>query len=153
MIMIVSYALHLTLALSSVVNYDHKWCHNLEHHLQTFIVQATGKLVCLASWHSIHFAEHCHEKYCSTKYCCWLLGNRNKYAKNFMPIFYILTKNLVRDKDLFFGRQWCKCTKFISPKSVDFYWSTISDSFLNDTSSFGWMSIGQMSFSQHVIVM
>ncbi len=32
MIMIVSYAPNLTLALSSVINYDHKWRHNLEHH-------------------------------------------------------------------------------------------------------------------------
>jgi hypothetical protein len=33
MITIVSYATNLTLAFSSVVNYDRKWRHNLEHHL------------------------------------------------------------------------------------------------------------------------
>ncbi len=33
MIMIISYAPHLTLALSSVMNYSHTWRHNLEHHL------------------------------------------------------------------------------------------------------------------------
>ncbi len=32
MIMIVSYAPNLTLALSSVINYDRKWRHNLEDH-------------------------------------------------------------------------------------------------------------------------
>jgi hypothetical protein len=32
MITIVSYAPNLTLALSSLVNYDRKWRHNLEHH-------------------------------------------------------------------------------------------------------------------------
>jgi hypothetical protein len=32
MITIVSYAPNLTLALSSVINYDRKWQHNLEHH-------------------------------------------------------------------------------------------------------------------------
>ncbi len=48
MIMIVSYAPHSTLALSSIVNYDRKWRHNLEHHLlmivKTFIVQATERI-------------------------------------------------------------------------------------------------------------
>jgi len=32
LITIVSYAPNLTLALSSVVNYDRKWRHNLERH-------------------------------------------------------------------------------------------------------------------------
>jgi hypothetical protein len=37
MIMIVSYTPNLMLALSSVVNYDRKWQHNLEHHKLTIV--------------------------------------------------------------------------------------------------------------------
>ncbi len=38
MIMIVSYAPNLALALASIVNYDRKCCHNLKRHLLTIIV-------------------------------------------------------------------------------------------------------------------
>ena len=34
-ITILSYAPNLALALASVINYDHKWRHNLKHHLLT----------------------------------------------------------------------------------------------------------------------
>jgi hypothetical protein len=37
MITIVSYGPHLTLAFSSVVDYDRKWRHNLEHQLLTIV--------------------------------------------------------------------------------------------------------------------
>jgi hypothetical protein len=38
MIMILSYAPNLALALASVINYDHKWRHNLKRHLLTIIM-------------------------------------------------------------------------------------------------------------------
>ncbi len=38
MTMIISYAPKLALALASVINYDHKWCHNLKHHLLTIVM-------------------------------------------------------------------------------------------------------------------
>ncbi len=36
--MIISYAPNLALALGSVINYDHKWRHNLERHLLTIVL-------------------------------------------------------------------------------------------------------------------
>ncbi len=52
MIMIISYAPNLTLALDSVINYDRKWCSKLKcnlrskiYDLKTFMVQATGRFV------------------------------------------------------------------------------------------------------------
>ncbi len=48
-ILIGSYAPNLAWPLASVINYDHKWRNNLEHHLQTIleesftiVIQATG---------------------------------------------------------------------------------------------------------------
>jgi hypothetical protein len=46
-IMIVSYAPNLALALASVINYDCKWCRNLEHHLLKTLEASFTIVMCL----------------------------------------------------------------------------------------------------------
>jgi hypothetical protein len=46
-IMIISYAPNLALAFSSVVNYYHKWWHNLEHHLLMMLEASFTIIMCL----------------------------------------------------------------------------------------------------------
>ncbi len=47
MITIVSYAPNLALALASVINYDHKWYHNLKDHLLMTLEASFTIVMCL----------------------------------------------------------------------------------------------------------
>ncbi len=58
MIMIVSYAPNLALALASVINYDCKWRHNLKRHLLTIVMCLWNRPLELYSQNFIFFPNH-----------------------------------------------------------------------------------------------